>query len=250
MRRKLIAGNWKMNGTLASNKVLLNAMVEGLRGHDGADYAICVPFPYLFQAQAVLQGSNVTWGGQDLHQKESGAFTGSVPAGMLTEFGCKYVIVGHSERREYHKESDALIASKVEAAIKGGLIPILCVGETDAEHEAGQAQAVVGRQMDAVLDHIGVDNLAKAVIAYEPVWAIGTGKTATPEKAQGMHAFIRAHIAKRDAKVAAAIKILYGGSVKPANAPELLAQPDIDGALVGGVSLIADQFLEICREAN
>jgi triosephosphate isomerase len=250
MRRKLVVGNWKMYGSLESNKKLLEALVEGLRGYRNADYVVCVPYPYLCQAQALLKGSNIAWGAQNMHQFEAGAFTGSVAPHMLTDFGCTYVIIGHSERRELAHEGDALIAAKFESAVRAGLTPILCVGETREEHEAGKAHDVVGHQLDAVLDRVGAERFAKGVLAYEPLWAIGTGKSASPDKAQSMHAFLRFRIAKRDPKVAAELRILYGGSVKVTNAAKLMAEPDIDGVLVGGASLVAEQFILICRAAN
>ncbi|MCX7627701.1 MAG: triose-phosphate isomerase [Methylophilaceae bacterium] len=250
MRRKLVVGNWKMYGSLESNKKLLEAVVEGLRDYRNADYVICVPHPYLCQAQTILQGTNIAWGGQNMHQYEAGAFTGSVAPHMLTDFGCTHVIIGHSERREMAHESDALIAAKFESAVRARLTPILCVGETREEHEAGKAHEVVGHQLDAVLERVGIANFAKGVLAYEPVWAIGTGKSASPDKAQSMHAFLRYRIAKHDRKAASELRIIYGGSVKVTNAAKLLAQPDIDGALVGSASLVAEQFILICRAAN
>ncbi|HEU0187528.1 MAG TPA: triose-phosphate isomerase [Gallionellaceae bacterium] len=247
MRRKLVVGNWKMVGLLARNKALLEGVLAGVRDLKQADYAVCVPFPYLGQAQSLLQGSNVSWGAQNLSQHAEGAFTGEVAAGMLLDFGCKYVIVGHSERRSMYGESDDVVAAKVEAALKAGLTPILCVGETLAERESGVTEAVVARQLDAVVERIGMKALAKTVLAYEPVWAIGTGKTATPDQAQAVHAFIRQRVAKLDGQVAGGLCILYGGSMKPANAVELLSMPDIDGGLIGGASLVADDFVAICR---
>lgn len=246
MRRTLIAGNWKMNGSLAENDVLLNGLLAGM-AEVKADVAVCVPFPYLAQAQAKLAGSRIALGAQNLNPNPKGAFTGEVSAAMLKDFGCKYVIVGHSERRTLYGESDAIVADKYAAAQAAGLIPILCVGETLEEREAGVTEAVVARQIDAVLAKSGVASFARAVIAYEPVWAIGTGKTASPEQAQAVHAFIRAKIRALDASVAEALIIQYGGSMKAANAAELLAQPDIDGGLIGGASLVADEFLAICR---
>jgi len=250
MRRKLVVGNWKMYGSLASNKVLLEAVLEGVRDCRNADYAICVPHPYLFQAQAILQGTNVAWGGQNMHQFEGGAFTGSVAPHMLVDFGCSYVIIGHHERRELCHESDPVIATKFEGAIKVGMTPILCLGETREEHDAGMTEEVVARQLDAVLSRVSAEGLAKGVLAYEPVWAIGTGRGASPNKAQAVHAFIRRRVASLDARAAAGIRILHGGSVRVANAAQLLSMPDIDGALVGNASLVAEQFIAICRAAN
>lgn len=244
-RRKLVAGNWKMHGSLAANAALLNAVSAAANA--GCDSAVCVPYPYLAQTQAALFGKAVAWGAQNLSQHAQGAFTGEVNAAMLVEFGCKYVIVGHSERRALYGESSELVAHKYEVAQQAGLVPILCLGETLEQREAGQTGAVVTEQLDAVLNRCGVASLDKAVIAYEPVWAIGTGRTATPEQAQETHALIRAHIAKLDAGVADRVQILYGGSVKANNAAELFAQADIDGGLIGGASLVADDFSAIMR---
>ncbi|MBZ0067993.1 MAG: triose-phosphate isomerase [Thiobacillus sp.] len=246
MRNKLVAGNWKMHGSLAENAALLAALKSALAGIKAV---VCVPFPFLAQAQAELTGSSIAWGAQNVSEQAKGAFTGEVSAAMLLEFGCTYVIVGHSERRSLYGESDALVASKYKAAQAAGLIPILCVGESLEERESGVTEAVVARQLDAVIEAAGVGSLAKAVIAYEPVWAIGTGKTASPEQAQAVHAFIRGKIAALDAAVADQLVIQYGGSVKAANAAELMAQPDIDGGLIGGASLVADEFVAICRAA-
>jgi triosephosphate isomerase (TIM) len=246
MRKKLVAGNWKMHGSLAENAALLAAIKPALAGIEAA---VCVPFPYLAQVQTVLAGSSIAWGAQNLSEQAKGAFTGEVSASMLLDFGCRYVIVGHSERRSLYGESDELVAKKYMAAQAAGLTPILCVGESLAERESGVTEAVVARQLDAVTQAAGVGSLAKAVVAYEPVWAIGTGKTASPEQAQAVHAFIRGKIAALDADVAAQLVIQYGGSVKAANAAELMAQPDIDGGLIGGASLVADEFIAICRAA-
>lgn len=248
MRRKLVAGNWKMHGNLADNDALLSGILAGI-DEVKADVAVCVPYPYLYQAKARLAGSKVAWGAQNLSQHPKGAYTGEVSAAMLNDFECRYVIVGHSERRTMYGETDALVAQKYAAAQAAGLIPILCVGETLQERESGVTEAVVSRQLDAVLNKSGVVSLANAVIAYEPVWAIGTGKTASPEQAQAVHAFIRRKIRDLDAEVADHLLILYGGSVKAANAADLFAQPDIDGGLIGGASLDAEEFLAICRAA-
>lgn len=250
MRRKLVVGNWKMYGNLGWNKTLLETIVAGVHDYRNADYAICVPHPYLCQAQSILQGTNVAWGGQNMNQFEGGAFTGSVAPHMLVDFGCSYVIIGHSERRELCNESDPVVAAKFEAAVKVGMKPIFCIGESREEHEAGETEEVVARQLDAVLTRVGAEGLAEGVLAYEPVWAIGTGRGASPQKAQSVHAFIRNRIASLDSGVAASIRILHGGSVRVANAAQLLSMPDIDGALVGNASLVADQFIAICRAAN
>jgi len=246
MRKKLVAGNWKMHGSLAENAALLSALKPALAGIDAV---VCVPFPYLAQAQAALAGSSIAWGAQNLSEQAKGAFTGEVSAAMLLDFGCTYVIVGHSERRSLYGESDALVASKYMAAQAASLKPILCVGESLDERESGVTEAVVARQLDAVINAAGVASLANAVVAYEPVWAIGTGKTASPEQAQAVHAFIRNKIAALDAAIADQLVIQYGGSVKAANASELMAKPDIDGGLIGGASLVVEEFVAICRAA-
>jgi triosephosphate isomerase len=242
MRTPLIAGNWKMNGSRVTNAALLDGIRAGAASVN-AELAVCVPAPYLAQAQSALAGSVVAWGAQYLSH-ESGAFTGEVAASMLAEFGCRYVIVGHSERRSYHAESDQLVAHKAERAIAAGLTPIVCVGETLAQREQGATDAIVAQQLAPVLDAVG-ERLASVVIAYEPVWAIGTGKTATPETAQAVHQSIRAQLGKRSASSAEQVRILYGGSMKPENAKALLAMPDIDGGLIGGASLNAADFLAI-----
>jgi len=246
MRKKLVAGNWKMHGSLAENAALLEALKPALAGIKAV---VCVPFPYLAQVQSVLAGSSIAWGAQNVSEQSKGAFTGEVSASMLLDFGCTYVIVGHSERRSLYGESDDLVAKKYLAAQAAGLTPILCVGESLEERESGVTEAVVARQLDAVINAAGVASLAKAVVAYEPVWAIGTGKTASPEQAQAVHAFIRGKIAALDSGVADQLLIQYGGSVKAANAAELMVQPDIDGGLIGGASLVADEFAAICRAA-
>ena len=239
-----------MHGDLARNKALLDGVLVGVRGLQGADFGVCVPYPYLAQCQSQLAGSNLGWGAQNLSQHEQGAYTGEVAPAMLADFGCKYVIVGHSERRALYGEDDALVAAKFAAALKAGLVPVLCVGETLEEREAGVTEQVVARQLQAVLDVSGVQAFAKAVVAYEPVWAIGTGKTATPEQAQAVHAFIRQRIAQQDVAVAQGLRIQYGGSMKPGNAQELMAMADIDGGLIGGASLVAEDFVAICRAAQ
>ncbi|MBK6742325.1 MAG: triose-phosphate isomerase [Hydrogenophilales bacterium] len=246
MRRTLVAGNWKMHGSLSENESLLSAILAGMADVK-ADVAVCAPFPYLAQLQVRLAGSAIAWGAQNMSQHAKGAYTGEVSASMLKDFGCKYVIVGHSERRAIYGESNEIVAEKYAAAQAADLVPILCVGETLAEREAGITEAVVGHQLDAVLNRAGVASLAKAVVAYEPVWAIGTGKTASPEQAQAVHAFIRGKIRALNGAVAEGLIIQYGGSMKAANARELLGQPDIDGGLIGGAALVADEFLAICR---
>jgi len=249
MRQKLVAGNWKMHGGLKTNQQLLQDVVAGVAGMRDVAVAVCVPFPYLAQAQAVLSGTPVVWGAQNLSEQAQGAFTGEVSASMLQDFGCRYVLVGHSERRAIYGESDKLVAEKFAAALASGLRPILCVGETLEQRDAGKTLDVVSAQIDAVLNRVGVAAFSGAVVAYEPVWAIGTGRTATSAQAQEVHAAIRAQMAKADAKVAEGLQILYGGSVKPANAAELFGMPDIDGGLIGGASLVAADFLAICAAA-
>jgi triosephosphate isomerase len=248
MRTKLVVGNWKMHGNLTANERLLTS-IRDAAGAFSSICAVCVPFPYLAQAQAILAGSKVAWGAQNVSEHVQGAYTGEVSAAMLLEFACRYVLVGHSERRTLYGESDTLVADKFAAALQAGLTPILCVGETLAEREDGITGAVVTRQLDAVIAKSGVAALGRAVLAYEPVWAIGTGKTATKQQAQDVHALIRARVAAGDAAIAQGVQILYGGSVKPGNAQELFAMPDIDGGLIGGASLIAADFLAICAAA-
>ena len=244
MRRKLVVGNWKMNGSLAANAALLAGISDGANAAAGADCAVCVPSPYLAQVQLKLAGTSIAWGAQDVSAQPSGAFTGEVSATMLADFACRYVIVGHSERRAYHGESSELVAKKAVAVLNAGMTPIVCVGETLAEREAGQTDAVVREQLGKVIDMVGA-RLAQIVVAYEPVWAIGTGKTATPAMAQEVHASLRAQMAEKDAVAAAGVQILYGGSMKPDNAAELMAQSDIDGGLIGGAALKAADFLAI-----
>lgn len=248
MRRKLIAGNWKMNGSLAANSALL-AGIKAELGQPACSVAVCVPAPYLAQCQSELGGSGIAWGAQDVSSHESGAYTGEIAASMLLDFGARYAIVGHSERRSYHGETDEAVAQKAQRAVRSGLVPIVCVGESLAEREAGDTAAVVGRQIDAVLAALESAELEKIVVAYEPVWAIGTGKTATPEMAQETHALLRARLAAKNPAAAGKVQILYGGSMKPDNARELLAMPDIDGGLIGGASLKAVDFLAIVRAA-
>ena len=248
MNKKLIAGNWKMNGSLADNEALVRALVAGLATAGGCDAAVAVPAPYLAQVQALVQGSALALAAQDVSQHASGAFTGEVSAAMLREFGVRYVLVGHSERRQFHSETDADVAAKAQRALASGITPIVCVGETLAEREAGQTEAVVKRQLAAVI-HLNGHCLSEVVVAYEPVWAIGTGKTASPEQAQQVHAVLRAQLAAASDK-APSIRLLYGGSMNAANAAQLLAQPDIDGGLVGGASLKAADFQAILAAAQ
>ncbi len=238
-----------MHGSLQANAALLERLKSGMPGLQ-CEVAVCAPFPYLAQLQALLASTQVRWGAQSVSEHVSGAYTGEVSAAMLCEFGCRYVLVGHSERRSLFGESDAVVAAKFVAAREAGLVPILCLGETLVEREAGATAAVVSRQLDAVIDRAGVAALASAVVAYEPVWAIGTGVTASPAQAQEVHAAIRKRVADLDAGLAEGLRILYGGSVKPQNAAELFAQDDIDGGLIGGAALVADDFLAICQAAG
>ena len=240
--KKRIFGNWKMNGSLAANAALLDLLTQGL-GHAECEIAVCAPAPYLAQLQSLLSGSAVAIGAQDLSVHTSGAFTGEVSGAMLREFGVRYVLVGHSERRQYHAESDEMVARKAQAALASGITPVVCVGETLAQREAGETEAVVRRQLAAVVQRNG-HCLSEIVLAYEPVWAIGTGLTATPAQAQAVHAVLRAQLLAATT-AAARVPILYGGSMNAANAAELLAQADIDGGLVGGASLKAADFLAI-----
>lgn len=248
MRRKLVCGNWKMNGNLAANAALLAGVKAGLPSAD-CEVAVCAPAVYIAQCQALLAGSALAWGAQDVSAHAAGAYTGEISASMLQDFGCTYAIVGHSERRAYHSETDALVALKAQRLIQSGLTPIVCVGETLAERESEQTQAVVSAQIDAVLAAIDATDLAQLVVAYEPVWAIGTGKTATPQMAQDVHAILRAKLMQKNAALAQSVRIIYGGSMKPDNAKELLSMPDIDGGLIGGAALVAVDFLAIVRSA-
>ena len=238
-----------MNGDLASNQALLQTLTGALPALDGVSCVVCAPYPYLAQVRDMLRSSSLAWGAQDLCQFERGAYTGGVSAAMLVDFGCRYVIVGHSERRALFGDSDEIVAAKYRAASGAGLTPILCVGETLAERESGVTESVVGRQLDAVLNVVGIDGLAKGVVAYEPVWAIGTGRNATPEQAQAVHAFVRGRLGGGGGRIAEDAMLLYGGSVKAANAAQLFEMPDVDGGLIGGASLDAGEFAAICRSA-
>lgn len=249
MRKTIVAGNWKMNGTSESIKALLGDITAGAMKIEGLVTLVCPPAVYLSQVVSQIADAPVSIGAQNVSAQPKGAFTGEWSLEMLNDLGCSYVILGHSERRSIFGESDAIVAEKVAATLESGLIPVLCVGETLEQREAGEALAVVGSQIDAVLQRIGIKGFASTVIAYEPVWAIGTGLTATPEDAQKVHAAIRAQLAKHDVNIADNLSILYGGSMNAANAAELLAQQDIDGGLIGGASLKADEFLTICAAA-
>jgi triosephosphate isomerase len=239
-RSRLVAGNWKMNGSRASNGALLDALLAGLPRKTGVETAVCPPYPYLQQISERLAGTPIAWGAQNVSEHAQGAYTGEVSAAMLRDFGCRYVIVGHSERRQIYRESDAQVAAKFAAAQAAGITPILCVGETLEERETGRTEQVVARQLDAVTKS---RSFGAAVLAYEPVWAIGTGRNATPEQAQAVHAFLRARLTPE-------VRILYGGSVKAQNAAAIFAMPDVDGGLIGGASLVANEFIEIVRAAE
>ncbi len=248
-RRPLVMGNWKLNGSKTFTKELIAGLKAELAGVDGCDVAIAPPVMYLAEAEAALAGSQIALGSQNVDVNVQGAFTGDISTAMLKDFGAKYIIIGHSERRTYHKESDEFVAKKFAALKEAGLVPVLCIGESEAENEAGKTQEVCARQIDAVINALGVEAFNGAVIAYEPIWAIGTGKSATPAQAQAVHAFIRGHIAAKSQAVADQVIIQYGGSVNDANAAELFTQPDIDGALVGGASLKAPAFAVIVKAA-
>ncbi len=250
MRQPFVAGNWKMNGTKASIEALVAGIKAGMGAVEKAQVVVCPTFVYLDQVAGLVADSAIALGAQNLSKEQSGAYTGEVGAEMLNDFGCQYVIVGHSERRAIYGESDKLVAEKFAVARKAGMTPILCVGELLEERESGRTEEVVARQLDAVIALEGIDSLADAVIAYEPVWAIGTGKTASPEQAQEVHAFIRARVAEQSGTIAEKVQILYGGSVNGGNAKELFSMADIDGGLIGGAALKPDDFLAICTAAN
>jgi len=249
MRRPVVAGNWKMHGSRASNEVLLGELGERVKPEWQVGVAVFPPYVYLADAVRMLEEADIDVGAQDVCVHPVGAFTGQVAASMLKDVGCRYVIVGHSERRRLYHDDDTLVARKFGAVLSVGLTPVLCLGETLEEHEAERTEAVVARQLDAVTAMNGVKSLGAALIAYEPVWAIGTGRTATPEQAQAVHAYVRHRIHRQDAKISAEVRILYGGSVKASNAAELFSMPDVDGGLVGGASLSADEFLQIIAAA-
>lgn len=248
-RPKLVVANRKMHGNLADNHQFMESLLRHTQQH-AAHYAVCPPHPYLYQAQQLLQGSHISWGGQNMSRFEQGAYTGSVSPLMLKEFGCQYVIIGHSERRQRGHDNDESCGERFEAALKAGLTPILCIGETLSEYESGETDLVVVRQLNPVISHVGIESISKGVIAYEPVWAIGTGKAATPQHAQAILSFIRGHIGLLNEDVAEQTTLLYGGSVNPSNAAQLLSMPDIDGGLIGGASLVAEDFIQICKIAN
>ena len=249
MRRKIVVGNWKMNGSLAFNEALLKALVERIPQKISADIVICAPYPYLFQTQSYLKNSSIRWGAQNVAKSESGAFTGEVSVSMLKEFGASYVIIGHSERSTAYCESDENIATKLMMVKQAGMTPILCVGESLIEREAGIMEKVVSKQLDTIVEMYGEDIFDETIIAYEPVWAIGSDMAASPEQAQTMHQFIREKLSP-NAKVGKSLKIIYGGSVNPQNALQLFSMPDVDGGLVGRASLNASDFQSICHSAE
>ncbi len=250
MRRMMVAGNWKMHGSLLQTSNILGVIRTNCDIITSAELVMLPPFVYLAEVQRLLTGSAISWGAQNMHEQLSGAYTGEISAAMLQEFGCRYVLVGHSERRSLFSETDALIAKKFNTAQQCGLRPILCLGENRAQHEQGQTKDVVLKQLSSVLDLVGIQAFVNAVIAYEPVWAIGTGMSATPAQAQQVHAWLREFLLKQDEAIAQAIRILYGGSVKPENAAALFSMPDIDGGLIGGASLDAKAFLDIAQCSN
>lgn len=250
LRQPLVVANWKMNGTLSENQGLISDIKKGLVSELSAEIVICPPYPYLPEIQRLLDGCRIQLGAQNVSEHENGAYTGEVSGAMLKDYGCTYVIVGHSERRNIYGESDHVVAEKFKTAVSCGLVPILCLGELLDEREAGTTEEVVSRQLIEVINIAGIDSFENAVIAYEPVWAIGTGHTATPEQAEEVHAFIRLQLARHSDSIADRIKILYGGSVKVDNAAELFSRADIDGGLIGGASLIATDFLTICQSTR
>ncbi len=250
MRTRAVVGNWKLNGSLGSNEALLKALLREIPRDGSVACAVCVPGPYLAQVQGLLAGSGIGWGGQDVSRHDKGAYTGEVSGAMLAEFGCRYAIVGHSERRTLFGDTDAMVVDKYAAARRSGLTPIFCVGETLQERERGETEKVLARQVDALLGKLGAAQLEGAIVAYEPVWAIGTGRTATSAQADEAHAFIRQRVGAQGEAVAAKLPILYGGSVKASNAKELFAMPNVDGGLVGGASLVAEEFVAIWQAAG
>lgn len=250
MRKRLIAANWKMNGNLASNGRLLEGVLAGLAEVQDPEVLLCVPSPYFQQAQSLLTGSSIRWGGQNMNEHDAGAYTGEVSAAMLRDFACTHVLVGHSERRHFYGESDDLVEQKFKLALRHGLIPMLCVGEAAINTERGVLQATIDRQLDAVLGHLADGGQEQFVVCYEPLWAIGTGKVASASVVQAVHAYIRAKLSFFNDGIAQRTRILYGGSVKPSNVEGLLAMPDVDGCLIGGASLVAEDFVQICRLAQ
>jgi triosephosphate isomerase len=250
MRRKLVVGNWKMHGSIAANRELLDGVVAGVASLKNADYVVCAPYPYLCQVQSLLQGTNIAWGAQNMCSTKDGAITGAVSPAMLVDYGCTHVIIGHSERRNLFHETDDTAAARFSAALEAGLIPIFCMGESAEERESDWTDYIVGRQLDSIIRRFGPQVLEHAVLAYEPLWAVGSDRAATPEQAQEVHEFIRKRVARCDATVAANVRILYGGSLNPANAASLFGMPDIDGGLIGRASLTAKDFVPICEAAS
>lgn len=249
MRKKLVMGNWKLNGSTDTNHTLLAACIEQSQELDKVEIAVCPSFIHIPAASQQLKGSNIAIGSQNMCEQQEGAYTGEISAAMLAEFNCKYAIIGHSERRQLYSEPQSLLTQKVEQALANKIVPVYCIGETQTERENGQTEAIIQQQLDPIIE-LGVQALSKIVIAYEPVWAIGTGLAASAEQAQAVHAFIRQRLAKADTQMAEQVQILYGGSVKPANAAELFQQADIDGGLIGGASLKASDFMAIAKAAN
>lgn len=250
MRRKMVVGNWKMHGSLEENQTLLEDVVSGVKNLHNVEVVVCPPYPYIAQTQSLLQGTNVRWGAQNLCSTKDGAMTGAVAPTMLSDFGCQYVLVGHSERRNLFHETDDTAAARFTAAQEAGLIPIFCMGESREERDSDWTDYIVGRQLDSIIRRFGPEVLKKAVLAYEPLWAVGADQPATPEQAQEVHDFIRRRVARCDKEIAANVRILYGGSLRADNAASLFAMPDIDGGLVGRASLTAQEFVPICRAAN
>lgn len=250
MRRKMVVGNWKMNGSLDENRGLLTGITAGVNTLESVDVVICPPYPYIPQAQSLLHGTNVRWGAQNLCSTKDGAMTGAVAPSMLSDFGCTHVLVGHSERRNLFHETDDTAAARFTAAQEAGLIPIFCMGESREERDSDWTDYIVGRQLDSIIRRLGPEVLKKAVLAYEPLWAVGADQPATPEQAQEVHDFIRRRVARCNAEIAANVRILYGGSLRADNAASLFAMPDIDGGLVGRASLTAEEFVPICRAAD
>lgn len=250
MRRKMVVGNWKMNGSLDENRGLLTGITAGVNTLESVDVVICPPYPYIAQAQSLLHGTNVRWGAQNLCSTKDGAMTGAVAPSMLSDFGCTHVLVGHSERRNLFHETDDTAAARFTAAQEAGLIPIFCMGESREERDSDWTDYIVGRQLDSIIRRLGPEVLKKAVLAYEPLWAVGADQPATPEQAQEVHDFIRRRVARCDKEIAANVRILYGGSLRADNAASLFAMPDIDGGLVGRASLTAEEFVPICRAAD
>ncbi|MDC1536196.1 triose-phosphate isomerase [Candidatus Thioglobus sp.] len=246
MRKTIIAGNWKMNASKASVKSLIDGILSGMEGVN-SEVLVCVPFPYMSQVESLIEGSNLKLGAQNININSSGAFTGEVSANMIKDFGAKHVIVGHSERRSLYGETSSVVAEKTKAAIDAGLSPLLCVGESLEQREAGKTETVVAEQINAVMELVGIESFDSIIIAYEPVWAIGTGMTATPEQAQAVHFFVRNLLGESSENIAQKTPILYGGSMNAGNAVELISCPDIDGGLIGGAALKAEDFLQICK---